>query len=140
MEEDVVDEDAAVTAGTADVDFSQVDDVPAGKLKLAIKKAEKKVSAAGNPMLNMQFTIVDGEDGKYNKRVIFDTWMLSTGAIYKTKKALKAFTGSEPTGPTSIDLKALIGQTCWCEVSVEPATEQYQAKSKITKYGVAAAE
>jgi hypothetical protein len=122
------------------VDFSQVDQVPAGKLLLACTKLEITRSKAGNLMANGQFKVLDGEGGIYNGRMIFDSLMLQTNAVWRTKEFVGAFLGTDPgsSGEFQFDPSAFLGQQAWCLVTPEAGTGEYAGKdrARVTKYGI----
>lgn len=124
-----------------DVDFSKAnEDPPNGILLLKCEKVDPAISqAGGNRMLNVQLRVMDGEGGKYNKRVLFDNWMLETDAVFKTKQAAKAFLGEVPNGPARMSPAAFLqANPVWCLVTVRPANEEegYAAQGRVKKYGV----
>lgn len=122
-----------------DVDFSTVDDAqPQGDLELTITKLEAAVSKNGNRMVNVQLKVTGGEDDKFNGRMIFDSWMLETNALWRTKTAFKAFTGEAASGPMRIAAATLLGASCWAAVILETGTGEYEGTSrpKVKRYGI----
>lgn len=135
IEGEAIDSDAPI-----DIDFGSGDEHPHGLLLLEIKQVKTpKKSKAGNRMIDTQLKVVGGDDGAYDGRIIFDTWMLEGGGLWRTKQAFKAFTGNDAKGPKSLIPSDLVGKQCWCLVEVEPSKDpQYEPRPRIKKYGARA--
>ena len=119
------------------VDFTGVDKVPHGDARVRIVKVEQKTSSAGNPMLAVQLKIVESaEDPDFNDRTVFDTWMLATAAVFRTKNALKAFTGQVPDGPFQFTPADLIGAEAMAQLEIEEGSGEYAGtkRTRVRKY------
>ena len=123
------------------IDFTGVDKTPFGDARVRVVKVEQKVSSAGNPMLSVQLKIVEAaEDADFVDRTIFDTWMLATAAVFRTKNALKAFFGNVPDGPHSFDAESLIGAEAMAQLEIEEGSGEYAGtkRSRVRRYWAAA--
>jgi len=121
------------------VDFTLADKEPQGELRLQLMKIEQAQSSKGNKMLKVQMKVVESPaDPDFVGRVIFDQWMLVTNAVFRTKEALKAFTGAAPKGVSTIKPSELVGQTAWCRVEIEVGSGEYEGRNRpvVKKYGI----
>lgn len=139
--------DAAATAGGEwamgdesdwTIDFSKVEDVPAGVLLLQITRYTRGMSKKGNRKVDVQYTVLDGADGKYNGRKVFDTITIKESTAWRCKAFAKAFLGEAPSGPYSFaNDAAFLGQQAWNLVIAEAGSGEYSGstRSRIQTYG-----
>ena len=121
------------------IDFTEGEDQPQGELLLEIVKATAKLSKNGNKMLSVQLKVIDGADGKFNSRSLFDNWMLAGNGTGRTGDALRAFLGRVPAKGTSMTAAELVGTQTWATVILEESTApgyEGTVQSRIRKYGI----
>lgn len=125
------------------IDFSNVkglEPVEEGTYSLRIEKATSGTSASGQPKIDLQWTI---EEGELAGRKIFDTLSFHPDALWRTKLVLEAL-GFDVDGEIDSDElpEQLLGQSAVCEVEIQesdpsqinPKTnEPYSPRNRIAK-------
>lgn len=86
--------------------------VPAGVYNCNVEEANKKNSAAGNPMIEWRFRISDGDQG--NRVLFWHTVLHKEAGLANLKRAIAAIAPEKSTDKFNVneDLPDLIGRAC----------------------------
>jgi hypothetical protein len=120
------------------VDFTGVGEIPVGVALLKVTGMRGATSAAGNRMINMEFTIIDmPASPQFVNKKVWETWMLETDAKFRTYDGYEAFTGVKPEkGNFRIVKSEVLGQEAWCRLELKKAARaEYRDTARIAKYG-----
>lgn len=106
------------------LDFSSVkgfDPVPEGTYVARIEKAEEKTSKAGNPMIQVTYEIIDGDQ---SGRKVFESYPLMENVLWKLQQLLTSL-GIDAMSDLELDLNSdLLGKV----VSLDVTITQYNGK------------
>lgn len=99
------------------LDFSSVpsrDPLEEGVYTLRIAKVEEKVSSTGNPMLSVEYDVVDHEGRK-----LWDNFVLIDKCLWKIKELFDAI-GLDTSSVVEMDINELVGYEVQAKVVQEP--------------------
>lgn len=116
------------------LDFSNVtggnfDPIPAGDYVLEIEDIEERVSKSGNDMLNITFSVAEGE---YEGRKIFEFYVLTEKALWKLKDLFIAL-GIDTDGMVNVDIEDLVGEMLIGNVEIQEQ-KGYDPSNKIKRH------
>jgi len=122
------------------VDFLTKDPEPQGELLLQVTAIEETVSTKGNHMINAQMKVIEDPTGTFLGRMVFDSWVLETAALWRTKQALRAFLIPVGKQPGEAEYADLIGLSAWCLVNIEVGKGEYvgRDRARVKRYGIQA--
>ena len=99
------------------LNFSNVPDrsaLPEGMYALSIAKVEETVSSNGNPMLKVEYDVLDVE----GNRKVWDNYVLIDKTLWKVKELFDAI-GIDTSEIVEIDPQELVGATVRAKLVVE---------------------
>jgi len=105
------------------------DNVDPGVYPATIRNAEEKISkSSGNDMIEIEWLLENG-------LIIFDYLTFGPKTAYKVDTFLKCVDMSPDKGKTiEINADELIGKRAFIDLKIEPASDDYPAKNKVSKY------
>jgi hypothetical protein len=119
------------------LDFTSVkgfDPLPEGDYIVKVTNVTEKVSQSGNDLLNMEYTVVAGDD---DGRRVFDNFVLTEKSLWRFKQFLTTV-GIKAVGKESIDTNDIIGKVLMISVGID----EYNGveRNKVSKFLKAPAE
>ncbi len=105
------------------LDFSSVpsrEALPEGTYHLMIAKVEETTSSTGNPMLKVEYDVLEYE----GSRKLWDNFPLIETALWKLKELLDAV-GMDTSAVVDMDPMDLVGQ----EINAKVIQEEYQGET-----------
>lgn len=112
------------------LDFSSVPNraaLPEGVYTVQVAKVEEAVSSAGNPMIKVEFDVLEVE----GSRKLWDNFVLIDKSLWKMKEFLGAL-GFDTSSSLEFDIAELVGEVVQAKVIVE----QYNGDdvNRVKKY------
>lgn len=106
--------------GALSFDFTNVEEkefgpLPAGEYNVYVFDVKQKISNSGNEMLQVTFSVADGE---YTGRKFNDFMVLTQNALWRIKAFLSAL-GFDTRGVVRFNKEDLLGTCCKVEVVVD---------------------
>lgn len=108
--------------GAPTIDFSTVkglEPIPVAAYTATIVQADETTSKAGNTMINIQWKV---SGGKYDGRIIFDSWVFTEKTLYRVKANMIAL-GFPKTFKGAVDPNLLVGKSATIIVEIEQSSQ-----------------